>query len=96
MTKNQESTRYYSSKQENHVAKITEGYPNSSSGSSAFNKADVVVKDASLLIECKTTMTEKTSYSIKRDVLDKNRAEAKSMRLINSALCFNFGPETDN
>ena len=36
MTKNKESTRYYSSKQEQSVAKALGGIPNSSSGSGYF------------------------------------------------------------
>ena len=36
MTKNKESTRYYSSKQEQNVAKVLGGVPNSSSGSGHF------------------------------------------------------------
>ena len=94
--KNQNSTRYYSSKQEEHVAELLGGRTNSSSGSSAFNKGDVIVKDASLLVECKTSMTDKTSYSIKKEVLEKSRTEARSMRLLNNALCFNFGPSQPN
>ena len=96
MTKNQNSTRYFSSKQEDHVAKVLGGHANTSSGSSAFNKGDVIVSDASLLVECKTSIAEKTSYSVKKEVLEKNRAEARSMRLLNNALCFNFGPDTSN
>ena len=54
MTKNIESTRYYSDKQEKEVCKITGGYQTSNSGAGAFAKGDVVVKDVSLLLECKT------------------------------------------
>ena len=59
MTKNKNSTRYYSSTQEQEVAKFLGGQVNSNSGAGLFNKGDVVVKDASLLIECKTCKTEK-------------------------------------
>lgn len=96
MTKNQNSTKYYSSKQEKYVADLLDGRTNSSSGSSAFSKGDVIVKDASLLVECKTSMSDKLSYSIKKEVLEKSRTEARSMRLLNNALCFNFGPGQPN
>ena len=93
---NTESTRYYSSLQENYVAKLFDGYANSSSGSGNFSKVDVIVKSASLLVECKTTLNEKESFSIKREWLTKNKGEAFAMRLDNSCLAFNFAPNTPN
>ena len=47
-------------------------------------------------MECKCQMSEKQSYSIKKEILDKNREEAFSNRLNNSALAFNFGPDSPN
>lgn len=96
MTKNKESTRYFSSKQEQYVAKLLGGQNNSSSGSGHFRKGDVIQKDASLLIECKTTMEEKQSFSIKKEWIDKNKEEAFAMRLDNTCVVFNFGPDKEN
>ena len=48
-----------------------------------------------MLCECKTSMTEKNSYSVKKEVLEKNKEEAFSNRLSSGCLCFDFGPNTD-
>ena len=85
MTKNKESTRYYSELQEKHVADILNGIRTSNSGAGLFKKGDIIQKDASLLIECKTCTSNKESFSIKKEWLDKNNNERKLMRLDNSA-----------
>ena len=93
--KNVNSTRYYSDLQENSVAKVLNGLKVANSGAGKFSSGDVVVKGASMLVECKTTTTEKKSFSVKRDVLEKTKLEAFSNRLSNTCLCFDFGPNTD-
>ena len=65
MNNNKESTRYYSSLQENNVARLLGGKVTPSSGSGKWAKGDVIVKDASISIECKTTLKEKSSISVK-------------------------------
>lgn len=94
--KNTESTRYYSSRQEASVAKALGGIVCPNSGAGNFNKSDVQVKDASLSIECKTCMKDQTSFSIKKEWLEKHRQEAFAMRLQNSCIAFNFGPDQPN
>lgn len=96
MTKNKNSTRYYSSSQEQYISKLLGGHSNSSSGSSQFNKGDVYVEDASLLIECKTSMTSKNSFSIKKDWIEKNSNEAFIKRFSNTCIVFNFEPNGKN
>ena len=96
MTKNKESTRYYSSKHEASIAKALNGKVNSSSGSGYFEKGDVICEQANLLIEAKCTTSPKQSFSIKKEWLVKNKKEALSMRKANQALCFRFDPEGDN
>ena len=96
MTKNENSTRAYSDKQEKSVCKALGGEQVSNSGAGLFKKGDVIVKSASLLVECKCQMSEKESYSIKKEVILKNREEAFANRLDNNCLCFNFGPNSDN
>lgn len=96
MTKNDSSTRYYSDKHEKSVCKALGAKQQSNSGAGLFAKGDVVKPEASLLIECKTSVAEKNSFSIKRDWLEKNSKEAKEINLFNSMLCFNYGPDTDN
>src|SRR5574344_1184184 len=93
MTKNTDSTRYYSKIQENHVAKVLGGYVISNSGAGKFNKSDVVIKKASLSVECKTSMSVKNSLSIKKEWIDKHKEEAYSNRYSNDAVCIRFSPE---
>ena len=74
-TDNKEATRYYSDIQEKAVCKIVNGYQTINSGASKFSKGDVLNKEAGLLCECKTTMSEKSSFSIKKEWIDKNKQE---------------------
>ena len=86
-------TRFYSKRQENKVAKETGGRRTANSGATPFQKGDVLLDD--WLIECKTATTEKQSFSIKRDWLDKNREEAFAMGKTYNALCFDYGDSGD-
>jgi len=85
-------TRFYSNKQEKQVAKVVRGKQTPNSGATAFVKGDVATDN--WLIECKTSTTEKSSFSIKQEWLDKNREEAFAMNKDYNALCFDFGPNT--
>ena len=96
MTKNKNSTRYYSSQHEDSICKALGAIKQSNSGAGRFNKGDVVHNEASMLIEAKTTMTEKQSVSIKKEWIEKNRDEAFAIRKSNSCVCINFGPDSDN
>ena len=87
-------TRFYSSRQEKKVAKAVGGKQVSNSGATAFNKGDVTSDN--FLIECKTCVEDKKSFSIKKDWLDKNKEEAFEMGKAYSALAFNFGPDSEN
>ena len=91
-----ESTRAYSDAQEKYICKLLGGTQVSNSGAGLFKKGDVIVNSASMLIECKCQMSEKQSYSVKKEALWKNYEEAFSNRLNNSCLCFNFGPDSEN
>lgn len=94
-TKNQNSTRYYSNLQEQNIAKLLGGQQTPNSGATDFVKGDVVCKEASLLIECKTCTSNKESFSIKKEWLDKNLLEAKMNHYSNNMLAFNFGPDSN-
>lgn len=87
-------TRFYSDKQEKSVAKAVGGKQVANSGATAFSKGDVRTDD--FLIECKTCENEKSSFSIKRDWLEKNKEEAFAMNKHYSALAFNYGPNEPN
>ena len=66
-TSNKECTRYYSNLQEQYIAKLLGGRQTANSGATDFVKGDVIVSDASMLIECKTCLAEKDSFSIKKE-----------------------------
>jgi len=90
------TTRSFSERQEAAVANLLGGERTPNSGGGKFRKGDVIVKDANLLVECKTCMSDKSSFSIKKDWIDKNKLEAFENRLENHCLCFNFGPSSKN
>lgn len=96
MTKNKESTRYYSDIQEKYICALLEAKQTSNSGAGLFRKGDCIQRDASLLIECKTVLSEKDSVSIKKEWITKNKEESFSQRLSNSCIAFNFGPGQPN
>lgn len=94
MTNNKKSTRYYSGRQERRVAKVLKGKTVTNSGASDFVAGDVTTD--LFLIECKTCVEEKKSFSIKKEWLEKNDEEKFAMGKDYSALAFNFGPGTNN
>lgn len=93
---NKESTRYFSDLQEKSVAKALNGHPTSNSGAAKFSGGDVIQEQASLLVECKTSMSDKDSFSIKKDWIAKNKEEAFTQRMSNHCIAFNFGPNQSN
>lgn len=95
-TKNNSSTRYYSNMQEESICKLLGVRRQPNSGASKFNKGDLISKEASLLLECKTCVSPKDSFSIKKDWIVKNKEEALAQRLTNNCLAFSFGPEQEN
>ena len=88
------STKYYSNRQEKSVARSLGGKQVAGSGASIMSLGDVRLEHC--LIECKTSTTEKGSYSVKREILDKIQKEARIMGKYFSMLAFNFGPDTKN
>ena len=84
-------TRFYSNKQEKHIAKVTGGKQTANSGATAFSKGDV--RTDNFLIEAKTVTKEQKSFTIKREWLDKNEEERFAMGKDYSALAFNFGDD---
>lgn len=94
MTNNKKSTRYYSGRQERKVAKVLNGKLVANSGASDFVAGDVTTD--TFLLECKTCIENKKSFSIKKEWLEKNKEEAFAMGKDYSALVFNFGPDSEN
>jgi hypothetical protein len=95
-TKNKESTRYFSDAHEKSICKALGGRQNSNSGAGHFNKGDVIVQEASLLIEAKCCMLPKSSVSIKKEWVEKNKQESFMTRKDNHAVCINFEPDGTN
>ena len=95
MTKNSDSTRYYSDKQEKSVCEELGGRQQPSSGSGKFRKGDVLIPEL-MLVECKCCMSPKSSFSVKKDWIEKNKEEAFTQRVSNSCIAFNFEPDGDN
>lgn len=93
MTKNKESTRYASSLQENYIAKVLGGKVCCNSGAGKWSKSDVRIDEASLSVECKTSMSPKSSFSIKKEWITKQKEEAFANRLSNTAIAISFEPE---
>ena len=89
MVNKKNNTRYFSHKQDKHVAKAVGGKQTANSGATMFSKGDVTLND--WLLECKTKTSPSQSISIKKEWLDKNEEEAFSMNKHHSALVFNFG-----
>ena len=94
MTTNKKCTRFYSHKQENSVAKAIKGKLVPNSGAISFGAGDVTTD--LFLLECKTCMEDKQSFSIKKEWLEKNKEEAFSVGKDYNALVFNFGPNSKN
>ena len=82
-------TRFYSNKQEKHIAKAVSGKQVTNSGATPFCKGDVTTDN--WLFEAKTKTKESDSFSIKREWLEKNKEEAFAMRKDYNALVLDFG-----
>ena len=94
MTYNRKSTRFYSKMQENNVAKVLGGKCTPNSGATKYYKGDV--SSSEWLIECKTCMSNKQSFAIKKDWIKGIKEDAFQQGKMNYALAFNFGPNQEN
>lgn len=100
------STRFFSKQQENKVAKLINGKTVANSGARPYQKGDVsTTKDLTSenymaqedwLFECKTAMTSKQSFAIKKQWLETIKEEAFQAGKMNYALVFSFGPKQEN
>jgi hypothetical protein len=88
------NTKQFSNRQEKNVAKALGGRKQPNSGATPFFKGDVATKF--FLIECKTSIEERKSYSVQRSDLNKINEEKFAMGKNYATLAFNFGPKTEN
>ena len=91
LTNNKDATKYFSERQENYIAKRFGGRTTVNSGAGKLSGGDVIIDDVHCLVECKTAMSEKASFSIKKEWLDKIRSECFAKHQDNYVLAFNFG-----
>lgn len=84
------STKYYSDIQEKHISKLFGVKPTPGSGGTRFGGGDVIVDD--VLIEAKTTTSDKTSFSIKKQWLEKAEEQCFEQKCNYYALAFRFEP----
>lgn len=88
------NTRKFAKRQEETLAKMLNAKRQANSGATPFHKGDI--KTPKFLIEAKTCIEDKKSFSIKKEWLEKNKEEAFAMGREYAALAFNFGPGQTN
>lgn len=84
------ATRDFSDIQEKHIAKVTGGTVQPNSGGTRFGGGDVHTR--LFFIEAKTPMSEKQSFSIKKDWFKKMQEQAFEQGKRESVLAFRFEP----
>jgi hypothetical protein len=87
------TTRAVSSAQEKRIEKAIGGKRTPNSGATKFDKGDIIVKD--WLVEAKTCMEPKKSFTIKQEWLTKMKQEQYATGKMYSSLCFDFGDSKD-
>lgn len=87
------TTRDYSSKQEQYIAKITGGKVQSNSGGTKFGGGDVHTN--LFLIEAKTSTKPRESFTIKEDWLHKASNQAFEQGKSEAVLAFRFDPDVN-
>lgn len=85
------TTRDYSDLQEKQLAKMFNGKTTVNSGGTRFGGGDVLTRD--LFIEAKTTTTDRQSFAIKKDWLEKAREQAFEQGKNYWTLAFRFSPD---
>ena len=90
------TTRAASDRHEKSVCRALGAQQQSNSGAGVWRKGDVLQFEASTLIECKTCMADKDSFSIKKEWIKKNKEEAFTQRMMNSCIAYNYGPDQPN
>lgn len=83
-----------SASQENDIARMLGGRVQSNSGGTRFGGGDV--HTSSFFIEAKTPTKEQTSFSVKKEWIDKMQEQAFEQGKHQSALAFRFSPDGDD
>lgn len=77
--------------QEKQIAAFLGGKTQPNSGGTKFGGGDVLTRF--FFIEAKTQTTDKESFTIKKEWLEKAKEQAFAQRKSNNALAFRFGPD---
>lgn len=77
--------------QEKQIAKLIKGRVQANSGGTKFGGGDVLTEN--VFVEAKTQVTDKDSFSIKKEWLVKAAEQSFEQRKDCYALAFRFGPE---
>ena len=93
--KNKQSNRWFSSKQEQYVAKQLGGVVQPNSGAAKFYSGDVVIPET-MVIECKTVTRPVKSWTIKQEWLEQNERERLDLMLPHAALAISLDPSGEN
>ena len=82
-------SRFYSSRQEKHIAKAVGGRKTPNSGATKWAKGDIVSED--WLFEAKTHTEPRQSFTIRREWIEKMNEEAFQSGKHHTALVIDFG-----
>lgn len=84
----------YSASQERDIARLLGGKVQSNSGGTRFGGGDVLTRD--FFVEAKTPTKEQTSFSVKKDWIDKMQEQTFEQGRLYSALAFRFSPDGED
>lgn len=84
----------YSASQESDIARMLGGRVQSNSGGTRFGGGDVLTK--AFFIEAKTPTKDQTSFSVKKEWIDKMREQAFEQGRYHCALAFRFAPDGED
>lgn len=85
------TTRYFSDKQEKHIAKVTGGKVQSNSGGTKFGGGDVHTDK--FFIEAKTPTKSQTSFTIKKEWFQKLYEQTYEQGKLEGVLAFRLSPD---
>ena len=88
------TTRYFSDKQEKHIAKVTGGKVQINSGGTKFGGGDVHTDK--FFIEAKTPAIERKSFTIMKDWFQKLYEQTYEQGKLEGVLAFRFSPDDKN
>ena len=88
------ATRDFSTIQEKYLAKLLNGKVQPNSGGTKFSGGDVITEH--FLIEAKTSMKDRKSFSIKQEWIRKAEEQAFEQNKEESVVAFNFEPNGEN